>query len=389
MRPDDHEHVSEPPLPYSQLQKVQQKLKQFIPKYNKLVEYDERLRKDNAQLREEIERFNQALIAREQELGKLQNDLTDLLALLRQIKQEERRSPALHARAFVRKRFLQLDADLLERGVLDHDLRVPDQEMLPLDIWLVSRNRFVEQIISYYTQKRERLLVIEDYRVVKQLIEIGLFPDIILTGAYDFGLDDPFHRSFFEFLEQLPRRVDDAYPLPEFFLITLSASIPAPKENVKPDHKSQIRHKYISKLHGLQVTVSEVRFFLEMRRCQPDIMEAEIKQEIHSLAEVTHVMMTVQKQHKTGLLAVFSNETPPDIRWAFLLFYLHGKLVKTEHTLESSALITAEGDIEPLEKEFIFTAFESQYQLNPPQQLFFFPLYEHAVLREMKAEVPL
>lgn len=104
------------------------------------------------------------------------------------------------------------------------------------------------------------------------------------------------------------------------------------------------------------------------------------------MGEVTHLMTDLQQQRKTGLLLVLSDETPPHIRWAFQLFYLHGKLVKTEHTLESSALITTEGDIQPLEKEFIFSAFDAQYTLNKPQQLFFFPLYEQVVRREMTTE---
>ena len=107
------------------------------------------------------------------------------------------------------------------------------------------------------------------------------------------------------------------------------------------------------------------------------------------MGEVTRMMTNLQQQHKTGLLMVLSEEVPPNIRWAFQLFYLHGKLVKTEHTLESSALITADGKIKPLEKEFIFSAFDSQYTLNTPQQLFFFPLYENVVIQEMKAGVPL
>jgi hypothetical protein len=253
----------------------------------------------------------------------------------------------------------------------------------------VSRNRFVEQVISYYTRKRERFVFIEDSRFVKQLIEIGLWPDIIITGAYDFGLNDPFLRSFFEFLEHLPQQADALLPRPEFFVITLSASISAQPEIEPLDQMERIRHKFISKLHGLQVTVSEVRFFLEMRRCQADIMEAEISAQIHSMEEVLLVIEAVQRQQKTGQLVVLSDEAPPNIRWAFLLFYLHGKLVKTEHTLESSAFITADGDIQPLEKEFIFTAFESQYQLNDPRQLFFFPLFESAVQREINSETPM
>lgn len=384
MRPDDDQSAAEQPFPYTQLQKAQEKLKQFIPKYQRLLAHEARLRQENAHLREQIERFNRKLIEREKELTHLQDHLTEMLALLQQIDQEERRSPALHARAGIRQHFLRQQAEQPAGELPQAALTIPAQAILPLNIWLVSRNRFVEQIISYYARKRERFLVIDDYRLVKQLIEIGIFPDILITGAYDLGLDDPSHQSFFEFLEQSLRASHHAAEMPAFFMITLSASAPPPPENVKSSQPGQIRHKYISKLHGLQVTISEVRFFIEMRRCQPDIMEAELSAEIQSLEEVTRLMTDLRQQRKTGLLIVLSDETPPNIRWGFQLLYLHGKLVKTDHTLESAALITADGDLKPLEKEFIFSAFDSQYALNQPQQLFFFPLYENVVLQEIK-----
>jgi hypothetical protein len=373
---------------HAQLQKAQQKLKEFISKYNELVESEKNLREENKQLREEIELFNRELIEREGELGQLQDYISDLLSLLKQIKQEEQRSPALHARPRIRKRYLQRDMNLLESesGISEQELMVLEQEILPLNIWLVSRNRFIEQIISHYTRKRERLLIIENNKLVRQFIEVGLLPDIIITGAYDFGLDDPFQQSFFEFLEQVFRNSYDVFGLHELFVITLSASIPVQPDITNTYQDYHVQHKYISKLHGLQVTISELRFFLEMRRCQQDIMEPERQEEISSLEEVTHVMTEIQKLRKTGLLVVLSDEAPPDIRWAFQLFYLQGRLVKTEHTLETSALITPDGEIKPLEKRFIFTSFDSKYKINEPRQLFFFPLYDHAVRREMRED---
>jgi hypothetical protein len=104
MPPDDREPLAEQVLPYTQLQQVQQKLKQFIPKYHRLVEIEERLRRENKQLCEDIERFNQTLSAREKELEQLQAYFADFLALVQGIKQEEYRSPTLHARALLRRR---------------------------------------------------------------------------------------------------------------------------------------------------------------------------------------------------------------------------------------------------------------------------------------------
>jgi len=381
-----NQHPPNHALQYALLQKAQQKLEQFIPKYQRLLEKEKKLRNENQQLREEIEHFNSKLIEREKELEHFQGHISELLSLLHQIKQEEQRSPALHARPPIRQRFLQQNTNSSESGASIQRPIISEQDILPLNIWLVSRNRFIEQIISYYTRRRERLLIIENYELVKGLIEIDLFPDIIITGAYDFGLDDPLHQSFFKFLDRLSYDPNSNFGFHELFVITLSASIPAQLDIAKAYQDYHIRHKYISKLHGLQITISELRFFLEMRRCQHDIMEAEIKKEICSMEEVTHGMRAVQKHQKTGLLVVLSNETPPDIRWAIRLFYLQGKLVKTEHTLESPVLITPDGEIKQLEESFVFTSFDSEYTLNTPHQLLFFPLYEYTILREMNDE---
>ena len=290
MMPDSEQNPPNHTLQYDLVQKAQQKLEQFIPKYQRLVENEKKLRKDNQQLREEIEHFNRELIQREKELEFLQHHTSDLLALLRQIKREEQRSPALHPRPPIRQQFLQQNFESLERKASKQKPLVAAQDFLPLNIWLVSRNRFVEQIVSYYTRRRERLLIIENYELVTRLIDIGIFPDIIITGAYDFGLDDPFHQSFFDFLEHHFYDSSSDFGLHEIFIITLSASIPAQSNITKTYEDYHIKHKYISKLHGLQITISELRFFLEIRRCQPDIMEAEITRTIYSMEEVTHAM---------------------------------------------------------------------------------------------------
>lgn len=378
--PQDAQAVS---LYAAQLHKAQQNLKQFIPKYHRLVETEKRLRHENQRLQQEIEQFNQRLVQREQDVEHLQRQMTEFLAVLQQWHQEEYRSPALHARPLIRRQFQQHASSAAGEDV-SAKKTVPAQELLPLNIWLVSQNRFIEQIVGYYTRKRERLLIIKNCDLVRQLIESGFFPDMIITGAYDFGLDDPFHRSFSEFLDHILRTAPDVASVRDCFIVTLSASIPEIPQGVYHDESG--RHKYISKLHGLQVTISEFRFFLELRRCQPDVMDAEFSRRIKTMDQVTQVMTTMQHHRKTGMLIVFSEETLPDIRWAFQLFYLQGKLVKTEHTLESSALISDDGKIEVREKDFIFTAFDSQYQVNAPYSLLFFPLFEEAVLREMREE---
>lgn len=385
MARNHEEHLPETAPDYAaQLHKAQENLKQFIPKYHRLLEAEKRLREENRYLREEIEDFNRNLVKREQELDHLQAYFSEFLTLLHQIHREERRCPNLHARPHIRRHFLRHPADASSRETAEPPYTGMQQTLLPLNIWLVSQNHFTEQIISFYTRRRERLLVIENSKLVRQLLEAGFLPDIIITGAYDFGLDDPFQQSFIEFLDRIVHELQEKSGLAECFVITLSASIPAQSEIGLPYQGATHRHKYISKLHGLQVTISEVRFFLELRRCQQDIMEAECHSMITSMAEATQEMMALQNQEKTGLLVILSDEAPPDIRWAFQLFYHQGKLVKTEHTLESSVLITDDGKLELLEKDFIFTSFDSQYQLNAPQQFFFFPLYEHTVLQEMQ-----
>lgn len=384
MAHDDEQRSANATSQYAaQLHKAQQNLKQFIPKYRRLVDLEKRLRLENRQLRSEIEHFNQSLINREQAYDTLELHTLEFRNLLQRIHQEERRSPALHARPAVRRQFFQ--------ALQDGQELLPEtrcQDILPLNIWLVSSNRFIEQVISYYARERERLLIIEHGAFVRNLLEVGVYPDIILTGAYDFGLDDPFQQSFAAMLDELSRKAPEETALQVCFIITLSASIPA---HANPDEfflARETRHKYISKLHGLRVTISEIRFFLELRRCQHDIMDAEQHLMITSLNDVTPVMTAVQQQGKTGVLTVLSREEPPNIRWALQCFFLRGKLVKTEHTLETTAILTPEGRLEIFQDEFPVPSIDAEYVVNPPEQLFFFLLYEHTILREMQARSP-
>jgi hypothetical protein len=381
---NNEQPMSTPASQYAaQLRKAQQNLKQFIPKYRRLVDLEKRLRQENYQLREEIEHFNQKLVTREQELDEITFQMDEFRALLQRIHQETHRSPALHARPPVRQKLLQA-----YHNDSSTPYQVPRQDILPLNIWLVSSNRFIEQVISYYARKRERLLIIEQGLFVQRLLEVGIYPDIILTGAYDFGLDDPFQQSFFAVLNELSHQAPEEIGLQACFIITLSASIP---KQTRPGDRfphQHARHKYISKLHGLRVTISEVRFFLELRRCQQDIMEAELHETIHSLDNLTPIMADVQKQRKTGVLTVLSREEPPNIRWALQCFFLRGKLAKTEHTLENSPIMTPEGHLEILQNELLLPSIDAQYTTNPPEHLFFFPLYEHTLIQELQERPP-
>lgn len=384
MAQNDEQHISNPASLYTaQLQKAQQNLKQFIPKYRRLVDQEKQLRLDNRQLRSEIEHFNQALVTREQELETLQSQVDGFQALLQRIHHEEQRSPALHARPLVRKHLLKA-----RQGDSSLPAPVPPQDILPLNIWLVSSNRFIEQVISYYARKRERILIIEQGMFVRELLEVGVYPDIILTGAYDFGLDDPFQQSFSSLLDELSQHAPEESALHACFIITLSASIPTHPRPGQIFPHQQARHKYISKLHGLRVTISEVRFFLELRRCQQDIMEADMYAPIHSLSEVPPFITDVKRQQRTGVLTVLSHEESSNIRWALQCFFLEGALVKTEHTLETSAIITPEGKLEILQDEFPVPSIDAQYTANPPEHLFFFPLYEHTVIQEIQERPP-
>ena len=109
---------------------------------------------------------------------------------------------------------------------------------------------------------------------------------------------------------------------------------------------------------------------------------------ITSLSDATPIMNDVRQQEKTGVLTVLSHESPPNIRWALQCFFLRGKLAKIEHTLETSTMLTSDGQLEILLDEVLMPSIDAQYTLNPPEHLFFFPLYEQTVLREMQERSP-
>ena len=355
-------------------------LRQLKQKYNALVGRYRALEEENTQLREEIEQFNQKLIARETSLEEMQRRLDGVAAYFRQTLSEEARLPHLHAAAAVRQRYVQELADLAARAALPLGEVVPEQDLFPLNVWLATKNRFVDKVIGHYVRQRDRVLVIEDYALVKQLIATGMLPDIIITGAYDFGIDDPTHLDFFTFLDQLFGT--SAHAPHDFFVITLSSTIPV-ESHCLTTPRHVVRHEVISKFRGLQVTISEARYFLEMRRCRHDIMTPEMSLTVRSMGDVARLMLELQQQARTGVLVIFSDASPTNIRWAFLLFFMRGKLIKTEHTLESSVLFPTVADAEPLQKIFTLASLEEKYELNPPQQVYFFPLAIHALLREI------
>lgn len=368
---------------HSQHKEHELSTKQLVQKYNALVAYCNTLKKEQTELREEIEEFNQRLIEREKELCRYKQRDQSLLAVLKQIQQEEQRVPIFQARHSVHSRLSKAYHDILAHLELESERESPIQDILALNVWLATRNQFVNKFIGHYTRKRERVLVIPEYDLLKQLLAIGMLPDIIITGAYDFGLDDPEHIAFSRFLDQLFQRMPEPLEPHEFFIITLSSSIPAQPSLITQHANHQARHEFISKFRGLQVTISEVRFFLEMRRCQKDIMAAERDLSIQSMGDVARAMMEIQQQQKTGLLVVLSHDSPTDVRWSFQLFFLRGNLVKTEHTLESSVLFFDEVEEKPVEKIFTLSSYDDKYQLNKPAHLYFFPLHRYTILREL------
>lgn len=362
-------------------------MKQLVQKYNTLVAYCNKLKKEHTELREEIEEFNQRLIDREKELQYYRHQERVLLSLLQQIRQEELRVPVFQARNSIQTRFSKAYHDVFAHLQMEPERANATQDILALNIWLATHNQFVNKFIGHYTRKRDRVLVIPEYELLKQLLSLGMLPDIIITGAYDFGLDDPEHTDFSRFLDQSFQETPAPLDLQEFFIITLSSTIPAQPSLITHHANYQVRHEFISKFRGLQVTISEVRFFLEMRRCQKDIMAAEIEMSIQSMGAVARLMMEIQQQQKTGLLVVLSHDSPTDVRWSFQLFFLRGKLVKTEHTLESSVLFFDEIEEKPIEKMFTLSSYDSKYLLNKPSHLYFFALHQHTILRELLNEI--
>ena len=353
-------------------------------RYRALLSRYKTMQQENNQLREEIETFNSKLIEREHALSRVKGQIEEMLSLFQQIQQEDIRLPIFQARSAVRERMGQEFAPVAQELRLERSPEQPPQELLSLNIWLCTRNRFVDKILGHYLRQRDHLLIVPNYEMVKQLIEIDMLPDVLITGAYDFGLDDPNHAAFFQFLDVTFNRKEPSSASHEFYVITLSSTTPD-QSSVITQHQQQIvRHEFISKLRGLQVTISEVRYFLEMRRCRNDVMQAELMTDIRSMGDVARMILEIQQRQKTGLLDVLSDDDPAQTRWAFQLFFLRGKLLKTEHTLESSVIFPNGDDDKPLEKIFTLTSLESTYALNPAKRLFFFTLTPQAIMREMR-----
>jgi hypothetical protein len=398
---DARQFPKTPRISAEQLRKAQQKLEQFLPKYKRLVEREKQVRAENQQLREEIEYFNRELIAREQEIELLHEETAALFEILHQMQQEYFRRPDFHARPPARQRVLLPDAASAETEPVARHPAVAEQDVLPLNIWLVSRDRFVEEIVSHYTHQRERLLIIENHHLVKRVIESGLFPDIIITGAYDFGLDDPFHQSLLQFLETCCRKAQTNFDAHQCLVLTLSSNAPPQPESLPQEPLYQyVRNEYISKFRGLQIASSEVRFFIELRRYQPDIMTADFQREIVTMKAAPSVMLDIQIHKQTGVLVIFSDDAPTSVRWAFFLWYLEGQLVKTTHTLES--VESPADDVEALaehvptevvrpaglfDQAFTLDELDEQYQLNTPRMMAFFRLYPHTVQRKVQGTV--
>ncbi len=353
---------------------------------NSLSARENDLQEENASLRKEVERFNSKLIEEEEELERLKQELEDAYFVLRQLNKEDVRLPLFQPRNALYEQRVAQCRSLTEQFHLDPPQEVHRQHSVALNIWLTTQNRFVDRIFGHYIRQRDHVLAIHKYDLVKRLISFGFLPDIIITGAYDFGLDDPTHQAFFEFLDQVFNQEQQEDVKHELFIITLSSTVPAQSSVVSQFRNYSIRHEFVSKFRGLQVTVSEVRFFLEMRRCRQDIMAAELFRKIEFLEEVDLAVLEIQADNRTGLVVVLSDEEPKDVRWAFQLFFLEGRLVKAEHTLESLMFFPNNNEASLLEQIVGLSSRDSQYQLNPPRQLFFFPLHQSAVLHEIRQE---
>ena len=83
---------------------------------------------------------------------------------------------------------------------------------------------------------------------------------------------------------------------------------------------------------------------------------------------------------------VLSDEQPFKTRWAFQVFFLYGKMMKTEHTLGTAVIFSAEMDEEPFEKVATLFSFEAASDRNSPKYLYFFSLHQYAVLHELKQQ---
>ncbi len=143
------------------VQNTEQRLsiKQLVRKYNTLVAYYSRLKQDNAELRAEVEEFNQKLIEREKELRDSRSREHALLSLLEQIRCEEQRMPLFQARHAITSRFARQYADLLAHLRLEQETEQIKQDLTALNVWLATRNQFVAKFIGDYTRKRDRVLM--------------------------------------------------------------------------------------------------------------------------------------------------------------------------------------------------------------------------------------
>ncbi len=359
---------------------------QLIQRYNALLARHKTLTKENALLREDVEDFNRKLLECERELEQRQQRDADLCALLQQMRDEEARLPLRQGRSVVREQWAQECLLLADELQLQVTPETPAQEIVTLNTWLVTTNRFVDKVVGDYIRHRDRVLVIRDYEMVKQWISIGIIPDIIVTGAYDFGLDDPEHTKFLTFLEHAFTNAQKQSLSHELYIITLSSNMWEQPNFTTHHARYSIRHEFISKFQGLNMTFSEIRFFLEMRRCQPDIMQADHAGTILAFDDVAEVIIDVQLDQKTGVLVVLSDEQPLKTRWVFHMFFLSGKMVKIEHTLGTSVVFSTKTDEEPLEKITALFSYEAAYDRNSPKYVYFFLLHQLAVLHELRQQ---
>ena len=274
---------------------------QLVQQYNALLAHHRTLTKENALLRQDVEDFNKKLLECERQLEQLQQRDADMRALLQQMRDEEARLPLQQARSVAREQWARECVLLANELKLQAKTDAPAQELSALNIWLVTTNRFVDKVVGHYIRRRDRVLVIHDYEMVKQCISIGILPDIIVTGAYDFGLDDPGHTKFIAFLDHIFANSQEHAFYHELYIITLSSNIREHPNFITRHAHYGVRHEFISKFQGLKMTLSEMRFFLEMRRCQSDIMQAEGTSIIHSLDDVVQVLIDIQHDQKTGV----------------------------------------------------------------------------------------